>query len=182
MIARLLLNLLKLVSILVQFLTVGLRYSTVFLIWGWDIVKSNKCVLESSPTFSANFCGREGLVMLQAVIEITYHDHSTTAWVGCYYILLRYLVFVFVVRFLFIRWFPCIRHGIVFWGFPHVMVHVPLHNQLENPKPTLHCKSRPTPHATSPQGEFLISCSIKPSTHIKNYHLPKKYKVIIAYG
>jgi len=45
------------------------------------------------------------------------------------------------------------------------MVHVPLHNQLENPKPTLHCKSRPTPHATSPQGEFLISCSIKASTH-----------------
>jgi len=42
-------------------------------------------------------------MMLQAAIEITCHDHSTTAWVGHSYILLRYLVFVFVVRFLFIR-------------------------------------------------------------------------------
>jgi len=34
--------------------------------------------------------------------------------------------FVFVVRFLCIRWFPCIRHSIIFWRFPHVMVRVPL--------------------------------------------------------
>ena len=63
---------------------------------------------------------------LKAAIEITCHDHSTTAWVGRSYILLRYLVFVFVVRFLFIRWFPCIQHSIIFWGFPYVMVCVPL--------------------------------------------------------
>jgi len=31
------------------------------------------------------------------------------------------------VSYLFIRWFPCIRHSINLWGFPHVMVHVPLH-------------------------------------------------------
>jgi len=76
--------------------------------------------------------GRSGDVtmMLQAAIEITCHDHSTTVWVGRSYILLRYLVFVFVVRFLFIRWFPCIRHSIIFWGFPHVMVRVPLHHSL----------------------------------------------------
>ena len=73
--------------------------------------------------------GRSGDVtmMLQAAIETTCHDHSTTAWVGRCYIRLRYLVFVFVVRFLFIRWFPCIRNSIIFWGFPHVMVRVPLH-------------------------------------------------------
>jgi len=49
--------------------------------------------------------GRSGDVtmMLQAAIEITCHDHSTTVWAGRSYILLRYLVFVFVVRFLFIR-------------------------------------------------------------------------------
>ena len=71
--------------------------------------------------------GRSGgvIMILQAAIEITCHDHSTTDWVGRCYIFLRYLVFVF--RFLFIRWFPCIRHSIIFWGFPHVMVHVPLH-------------------------------------------------------
>jgi len=73
--------------------------------------------------------GRSGDVtmILQAAIEITCHDHSTTAWVGRSYILLWYLVFVFVVRFLFIRWFPCIRHSIIFWWFPYVMVRVPLH-------------------------------------------------------
>jgi len=72
--------------------------------------------------------GRSGDVsmILQAAIEITCHDHSTIAWVGRCYILLRYLVFVFVVRYLFIRWFPCIRHSIIFWRFPHVMEHVPL--------------------------------------------------------
>jgi len=49
--------------------------------------------------------GRSGDVtmILQAAIEITCHAHSTTVWVGRCYILLRYLVFVFVVRFLFIR-------------------------------------------------------------------------------
>jgi len=34
-------------------------------------------------------------------------------------------------------------------------------------KITLHCKSRPTPHAPSSQGEFSASCSSKVSTHIK---------------
>jgi len=69
--------------------------------------------------------GRSGDVtmILQAAKEIKCRDHSSTAWVGRFYILLRYLVFVFVVRFLFIRWFPCIRLSIIFWGFPHVMVH-----------------------------------------------------------
>jgi len=73
--------------------------------------------------------GRSGdiTMILQGAIEITCHDHSTTVWIGRFYILLPYLVFVFVVRFLFIRWFPCIRHSIIFWGFPHVMVHVMYH-------------------------------------------------------
>jgi len=79
-----------------------------------------------------SFCGwrRSGdiTMMLQAAIEITCHDHPTTAWVGRCHILLRYLVFVIVVRFLFIRWFPGTRHSIIFWGFPHVMVRVPLHS------------------------------------------------------
>ena len=65
-------------------------------------------------------------MILQAAIEITCHNHSTIARVGHCYIVLRYLVFV--VRFLFVRWFPCIRHSI-FWGFPHVMVRVPLQMQ-----------------------------------------------------
>jgi len=68
----------------------------------------------------------DATMTFQAAIEISCHDHSTTVWVGRCYILLRYLVFVFVVRFLFIRWFPCIRHSIIFWWFPHVMVRVPL--------------------------------------------------------
>jgi len=79
------------------------------------------------PEKKVLWSGRSGDVtrILQAAIEITCHDHSTTACVGLCYILLRYLVFVFVVCFLFVRWFPCIRHSIIFWGFPHVMVHVP---------------------------------------------------------
>jgi len=72
-------------------------------------------------------CGREDLVMLQAAIDITCHDHSITAWVGRPYILLRYLVFCICGSFLFIRWFPYIRDSIIFWGFPHVVVRVPLH-------------------------------------------------------
>ena len=50
---------------------------------------------------SVLWSGKSGDVtmMLQAAIETTCHDHSTTAWVGRCYILLRYLVFVFVVRF-----------------------------------------------------------------------------------
>jgi len=45
----------------------------------------------------------DATMTFQAAIEISCHDHSTTVWVGRCYILLRYLVFVFVVRFLFIR-------------------------------------------------------------------------------
>ena len=88
---------------------------------------SPSCPLPKLRTFIL-WSGRSGDVtmILQAAIEITCHDHYTTAWVGRCYMLLRYLVFVFVVRFLFISWFPCIWHSIIFWGFPHVMVRVPL--------------------------------------------------------
>jgi len=39
----------------------------------------------------------------------------------------------------------------------------PIHFPPIKPKIILHCKSRPTPHATSPQKEFSTSCSIKTS-------------------
>jgi len=58
----------------------------------------NNCfVLERFALWS----GRSGDVtmILQAAIEITCHDHSSTAWVGRCYILLRYLFFVFVINF-----------------------------------------------------------------------------------
>jgi len=40
---------------------------------------------------------------------------------------------------------------------------------------------RTTPHATLPQGEFSTSCSIKTTSHIKNHHLPMRYKGTISY-
>jgi len=42
---------------------------------------------------------------------------------------LRYLVFVFVARFSLSGDLLRIRHRIIIWGFPHVMVRVPLHSQ-----------------------------------------------------
>ena len=96
--------------------------------YGLNYITACQSFWYSQSWYTFLWSGRSGDVtmILQAAIEITCHDHSTIAWVGCSYILLRYLVFVFVVRFLFIRWFPCIRgirHSIIFWGFPHVMVY-----------------------------------------------------------
>ena len=51
------------------------------------------------------------------------------------------------------------------------------------PQIKLALQIRRTPHATLPQGEFSTSCSIKFSTHIRNHHLPMRYKrtIPIAY-
>ena len=57
-------------------------------------------MLRNAPRWATVlWSGRSGdvTVMLQAAIQITCPDQSTTAWVGRSYILLRYLVFVFVV-------------------------------------------------------------------------------------
>jgi len=51
-----------------------------------------------------------------------------------------------------------------------------LYQSTQKSKITSHGKSRPTPHATSPQGKFSTSSSIKTSMHGRNRNLQMRYK------
>jgi len=64
--------------------------------------------------------------------DVTRHYRDHMPW-SLHYCLGRLLLCTFEVSclcifgsFLFIKWFPCILNSIIFWGFPHVMVRVPL--------------------------------------------------------
>jgi len=131
------------------------------------------------------FGGREGLVMLQSAIKMKWHDHSITAWVGRAYILLRYLVFVFVVHFYLSG--DSLAYGIAsFLGIFHMWWYMPglwsrkSRHPTPTPTPTPGNFDYPTPTPTSSCISYILKVIILFGWIHKPYlHFPGIRKLIL---